>query len=375
MRKPSPFRVVTFRTPRRGPGASVSAWLIVVSAVLLMTALVILGPQPTEGAGILGAVDPETWSAVVHEGMPLMARSTDPGGVGDRPSWVASLFDRLTEVDPAHPSSILGWTVPGMAFSDYPIALDSRAVDLRPPDDGSPSPGLFRHEQPAPPNTSGLPSTSSDPLVYIYHTHNRESFLPMLPGRTRFDDAYDKTKNITLVGARLVEDLKQRGIPAVQTTVDYYPMGDYSKEYAFSRKTVEDVLHKYPSLQMIFDVHRDSDPRDLTTTTINDQTYAKVRFIIGGNNPDHAANEQLAEAMKSKLDQLYPHLVRDIWAKRSTTYDATYNQDLSPNMVLIEIGGPENTEAELDRTASCLADAVAALLKDRAAAGLGHTTP
>ncbi|ATY85215.1 hypothetical protein CVV65_10000 [Kyrpidia spormannii] len=366
MRKSS-FRIVTFHAPRRGLKFSVTAWLVVASAALLASALWFL-PGPAGGSGLFGAVDALTWSSVVRQGVPLMDQSSSPAQVAGEQSWAAFLFYHLTDVDPTRPTSILGWTVPGMAFTDYPIAVDGRTVDLRPPEDGAPSPGLFQHEQPTSSSSSTAPnlsSTSSDPLVYVYHTHNRESFLPMLPGRTSFDDAYDKAKNITLIGTALVDDLKKLGITAIHTTVDYWPMGDYSKMYGFSRKTVNEVLQKYPGLKLIIDMHRDSDPRDLTTTTINGQTYAKIRIIIGGNNPNYQANERLAEVLKGELDRLYPHLVRDIWAKRSTTYDATYNQDLSPNMLLIEIGGPENTEAELDRTATCLADGIAALLKDQ----------
>ncbi|MBX6394161.1 MAG: stage II sporulation protein P [Alicyclobacillaceae bacterium] len=368
MRKQPPFRIVTVRAARSGTRLAAAAWLVVVSVILFMAALLLVQRmQPQDASRLLDRVDSDTWASVMREGMPLLESSSGEGGTGSR-SWAVSLLYLLTEVDPARPSTILGGTVPGMAATDYPIAIDGHVVDLRPPDDGSPSPRLFTQEEPKPDTSpSGSPSAPTAPLVYIYHTHNRESFLPMLPGRTNFDDAYDKTKNITLIGARLVEELKKRGVPAIQTTTDYYPMGDYSKEYTFSRKTVQEMLKRYPGLQMIFDIHRDSDPRPLTTAEIGGQSYAKIRFIIGGNNPDHGANEKLAQALKAKLDQAYPHLVRDIWAKRSTTYDATYNQDLSPNMVLVEIGGPENTEEELDRSAACLADGIASLLKERAA--------
>ena len=36
-----------------------------------------------------------------------------------------------------------------------------------------------------------------------------------------------------------------------------------------------------------------------------------------------------------------------------------YNQDLAPNMILIELGGVENTEEELTRTISILSTAIA----------------
>ncbi|MDI3327022.1 MAG: stage II sporulation protein P [Alicyclobacillaceae bacterium] len=370
MRKQPPFRVIALRVTGQLPRLGAAALLSLSLAAVTVMALAWPGRPPSDPVGRLASrVGTDTWSTVLYEGMPAMTPSVDRRPPPAR-SWGAAVFSLLTEVDPAHPSTLLSRALPGMAETDYPIAVDGGVVDLRPPDDGSPSPRLFSGEQPsASPKSGSVPAPAGDPAVYIYHTHNRESYLPMLPGRTNFDDAYDQTKNITLVGARIVEELKKRGIPAVHTTVDYYPMGDYSKEYTFSRKTVEEVLKRYPRLQIILDVHRDSDPRGLTTVEIGGQTYAKIRFIIGGNNPNHDANQKLAEALKSRLDQAYPHLVRDIWAKKSTVYDATYNQDLSPNMVLVEIGGPENTEEEVYRTAACLADGIAALLSERARSG------
>ena len=44
--------------------------------------------------------------------------------------------------------------------------------------------------------------------------------------------------------------------------------------------------------------------------------------------------------------------------------DGIYNQDLANNMVLIELGGIDNTQEEINRTISVLAKAVSAILQD-----------
>ncbi|MNC59534.1 Stage II sporulation protein P (SpoIIP) [compost metagenome] len=53
---------------------------------------------------------------------------------------------------------------------------------------------------------------------------------------------------------------------------------------------------------------------------------------------------------------------RGIWGKSSGKgNNGEYNQSLSPTSVLIEVGGIDNTEAELKATAEVLADAIADL--------------
>lgn len=45
--------------------------------------------------------------------------------------------------------------------------------------------------------------------------------------------------------------------------------------------------------------------------------------------------------------------------------DGIYNQDLALNMVLIELGGIENTQEEINRTISLLAKAISIVLQNQ----------
>lgn len=44
-----------------------------------------------------------------------------------------------------------------------------------------------------------------------------------------------------------------------------------------------------------------------------------------------------------------------------------YNQDLANNMVLIELGGIDNTQEEINRTISVLAKAISSVLQEQSA--------
>jgi stage II sporulation protein P len=125
---------------------------------------------------------------------------------------------------------------------------------------------------------------------------------------------------------------------------------------------VEPVLAEKEDVTFIFDIHRDSLPRERTTAEINGQDYARTYFIIGGQNEQHERNLAFAERFHNALEAAYPGLSRGVYLKHEG--DGEYNQSLSENNLLIEIGGVENTLEESYRTVEVLADVIADLYWD-----------
>jgi stage II sporulation protein P len=192
--------------------------------------------------------------------------------------------------------------------------------------------------------------------------------LPELKSKniTNPDLAYDKDINVTLVGQRLKTKIESYGIPVMQSTADYpatVPSFQYAKSYAYSAQTVKDALARNSSLSMIFDIHRDSLARDKTTVRIGNQDYAQVFFVVGKKNPQWERNSQFANSIHTKLERLKPGISRGVYGKDANG-NGEYNQSLSPNSMLIEIGGPYNTLEELYRTADLLAEVIAELHRD-----------
>jgi stage II sporulation protein P len=93
--------------------------------------------------------------------------------------------------------------------------------------------------------------------------------------------------------------------------------------------------------------------------TINGKDYAQVYFIIGHGNKNWRENEAFANKIHAKLEKEYPGISRGIWGKSSANGNGEYNQSLSPNSFLIEIGGVDNTLQESYRTADILARLIA----------------
>jgi stage II sporulation protein P len=200
--------------------------------------------------------------------------------------------------------------------------------------------------------------------VFIYHSHNRESWVPELEGVKHPNEAYDEEINITLLGKRLAKRLEEEGIGTKVSDKDY-PSAirdfNYNHSYSYSLKTVQEAAITYPELQYYFDIHRDSQKRGLTTATIGGVDYAQVYFIIGKQNPNWQQNEAFAQRIHDKLEELYPGLSRGILGKNAQTGNGEYNQHISPNAILIEVGGPENTLEESYRTIDVLAEVLSEL--------------
>ncbi|WP_018132383.1 stage II sporulation protein P [Effusibacillus pohliae] len=380
-RSPRQFRSITLNAGTHKGRTIVFMTSLTVAAMLIFLCmmavqLVASGNGDSFAARIVRSASSQSLHNIMGQEIPLYA-SADPNraGVPNEPSLhIASmLFYLFTEIDAEHPESILNRQISAMAVShsnsltegfDEPPAEDKLPET---PDQHQPPPET---EQPNPMQPDGKP------LVYIYHTHNREAYLPDL-GLTDPLKAYDKNKNITLVGERLLKSLKSKNIEAIQTKNDYWYKGNIQNEYDLSRKTVQEVLKQHDSIKMVFDIHRDSGSRGSTTAQINGQDVAKVFFIIGGSNPNWQENSEFAKKLHAKLQQMYPGLSKGVHKNKwdNPAYDSRYNQDLFKNSVLIEIGGPDNTLEECYRTADMLANVIAEAAKDKQTAAGNQGRP
>ena len=325
-------------------------------------------------------------------GMELRRMQAEPNAAAFQAGNLAVFLLRfLTDLNPDDPRSLLAREMPGMQLDrsvllrsgsggihDAPEDLEPTMLDHR---GGAPesrsSLGLDqqaeagsdsklpidRHdaEQHPSPQQSLQPNIMSDrKVVFIYHSHNRESWLPELSEDA--GDPSDDKINITLVGKRLAEQLEAQGIGAAHSNKDYastVPSYSWNNSYQYSRQTVEEALATYEDLNFIFDIHRDSQRRSKTTVKIRGVDYAQVYFIIGHKNPNWKQNEAFASRIQEKLERDYPGLSRGIWGKSAANGNGEYNQSVSPGSVLIEIGGIENTLRESYRTADALAKAIA----------------
>ncbi len=207
-------------------------------------------------------------------------------------------------------------------------------------------------------------TTGNRKVAFIYHTHSWESYLPLLHLTNNPDPnkATSSVKNISILGDRFREKLENYGVGSTNDKTDVGNMlvsrglNDRSS-YKMSREVVQEAMTNNRELQYFFDLHRDSARKEVTTKTIGDKSYAKLAFVIGKGNKNYAKNLQLATALHESLKEKYPGLSRGVIQKDLSTGNGVYNQDLSGQAILIEVGGVDNTEEELDRSIDTLAEA------------------
>ncbi|MFC3802869.1 stage II sporulation protein P [Cohnella sp. GCM10012308] len=347
--------------------------------------------------GFAASVSDTFFSSMLGLELPQM----DKKGGGSRMDGeriAAFLLRFLTDVNPGDPKSLLAAEMPG-AGGDEPILFrtgsggsDSAPEDYSPPaTDSTDDPGTDTGTQPgggtdkpdptAKPepdqngetaNPAPTPDKEASPgeskttegrkVVFIYHSHNRESYYPELPPSTK--DPNSGKVNVTSVGKRLADQLEKRGIGALHSSKDYAGTVkdyDWNQSYKYSKQTVTQAMAGDKDLTFFFDIHRDSLRRKESTVTIGGKDYAQVFFIIGQRNPNWKQNESFANEIHEKLESTYPGLSRGIWGKTAATGNGEYNQSLAPDSVLIEIGGVDNTLEECYRTADALAKTIADL--------------
>ena len=208
--------------------------------------------------------------------------------------------------------------------------------------------------------------TGQSPTVLIIHSHacesyeNTEGYIPSDPYRT-LNEQY----NMISIGKHLADCLQQKGITVLHdTTLHDYP--SYNDAYTQSRKTVQQYLKEYPSIRLVLDVHRDAyedknGNQARNTLTINGKSSAKLMMLVGTNarNKNHInwkKNFSVAVKLHAVLQKLYPGLCRDIILRTGT-----FNQDLSPGAILMEIGTAGDTRQDALYAAELLAEGIAAL--------------
>ncbi|WCK53500.1 stage II sporulation protein P [Aneurinibacillus sp. Ricciae_BoGa-3] len=290
-------------------------------------------------------------------------------------------FELVTGVNPDDARTFLGHELPGFDLFDTTVLVAGKDVGLTDiPVESSPPPEVLKgNAVPATPSPP-IMTTKGKKVVFLYNTHDRESFLPELPISYTHNEpnrAMSTQINVTNISRRIAQSLEKRGLGAEYSTVDYTGILErenrpYSLSYAESLKTLKQVLASNHDVRYLIDIHRDSLRRGSTTATINGKTYARVNFVMGMQNKNWELNEKLALKINDCIEKKYPGISKGIFGKNRG--DAEYNQSVSPNVILIEVGGVDNTMEECYRTADAIADAVATVYWDAEKAN-GKSTP
>lgn len=225
---------------------------------------------------------------------------------------------------------------------------------------------LSQSEYPLKFATSTMTGNAKEPIVLIIHTHGTECYLPenkISYSNTTPTRCTDTAQNVVAVGKALADTLNDKGIPTLHCET-MFDEQSYSSAYTNSEKAVLEYLKKYPSIQYVFDVHRDSivngnGEKIKPKTEIEGVPYAQAMFVVGtdssgANHPDWEKNLTVASVFQYALVEKYPTLMRPINLRA-----ASFNAEHTIGSVLIEIGTCGNYLSEAKNTASALGDVIA----------------
>lgn len=206
--------------------------------------------------------------------------------------------------------------------------------------------------------------TGPEPTVLILHSHATEAYTGSdIPYSGQYRSR-DPQHNMISIGQELARVLELGGIRVIHdTSLHDYP--DYNTAYAQARSSIEAYLDRYPSIQLVIDLHRDAAETTsgqlVTSATAGGQRSAQLMMVVGtdaSGNRHPMWQENLAVALKltALLEQNDPGITRpiDLRAQR-------FNMDLTPGSLLIEVGAAGNTQQEALIAVNALAQAILAL--------------
>lgn len=186
-------------------------------------------------------------------------------------------------------------------------------------------------------------------IIGIYHSHTDESYVPS-------DGTYSIPfkGGIYQVGKTMVDRLQGK---VVQVDYDQTPHDPHDNNaYVRSRRTAVRLMQDNPVA--LFDIHRDGVPDpNYYRTDIEGKDLAKLRLVIGRENPRMSANMDFAKRMMAAANDIHPKVVKELFVG-----EGDYNQDLLPTALLIEAGTHTNSKEEAERGISMFTDAVPAVL-------------
>ena len=201
------------------------------------------------------------------------------------------------------------------------------------------------------------------PSVLILHTHTTESY-------TQLDEPYVETSawrtldegyNMVSIGDRVGEILQKNGIGVLHhRELNDYP--SYNGSYTRARVTIREYLERYPSIQLILDLHRDASGGEgsqmRTRAKVDGRSSAQLMVVIGTNHEQYEENLSFGAKLHAQLEARAPGIMRPLQLRAQR-----FNQDLCNRALLIEVGAAGNTHTEALTAAEELAEAIVELAR------------
>lgn len=205
----------------------------------------------------------------------------------------------------------------------------------------------------------------NEPIVLIYQSHTTESYTATKATPIEYSSYFrskDPKTNMNAIGEIVCQILeKDYGIKTVHDTKIHDL--SYNNSYNDSLKSINKYMEKYPSIQYVFDLHRDGlndteSARNKYKAKIGKYESTKIMIVVGMNHENSNKNAKFAKTFKSTMDELYPGVMLPITYRQT----ARFNQFTCENALLFEIGSNLSTFEEARISAEYLARTMAEVI-------------
>ena len=206
--------------------------------------------------------------------------------------------------------------------------------------------------------------TESEPLVYIYNSHPGETYS------LEYMEDYNINPNVQMVSYIFKENLDAIGINTIVEDADiskYLKENDmqYYQSYEASRFYLNKAMKRYNNVLLYLDIHRDAIDHKNSTVEIDGKNYAKIMFVVGLEHDNYQKNLENANYLNDLIKSKYPDITRGVLKKEGKNVNGIYNQDLSSNIMLMEIGGNYNNISEVLNTVSLVTPIIGEYINEK----------
>lgn len=211
-------------------------------------------------------------------------------------------------------------------------------------------------------DSTKMESTKDPFQVLILFTHSHEAYGPMVQKVIGKTVNYDNQTNIYKFKEVITNKFQSNGLQTDVLDVDVMTLlkkegKNMNAAYSTVRPYLANRL-KEQSYDLIIDLHRDGISKKASTIAYNNESYAKIALVVGEEHPNFRWNTAYADSLSTAMNKLVPNISRGVISKDGEGGNGLYNQDLAKEMIIVELGGVENTEEELNRTIGILGKAI-----------------
>ena len=212
---------------------------------------------------------------------------------------------------------------------------------------------------------------TQEPLVLVLHTHTSEGYLPdnthYLEGDLgEITYTQNEEHNMLAIGKAFIAALNKNGITAIHCTVMHDASG-LSGSYERAAQSIQFFREHYPSIRYVVDLHRDAiltaeGEYVRAVTEVGGKSVAQILPVVGSDaggwvHSEWEGNLALALQMRQILNQNGASLCRPVMLRNHT-----YNQEMAPFAILLEIGTGANSIDEAIAAATLAGEAFAMVI-------------